>query len=70
VKSFFPFRDLYRTFVFFGALFATVTGVAKAPNDLRSPILEDAVFNGQPIDPVVASSPIQQANQLLQQVPQ
>ncbi len=33
-------------------------------------ILEDAAFNGKPIDPAVASSLIQQANQLLQQVPQ
>ena len=32
-------------------------------------ILEDAAFNGKPIDPAVASSLIQQANQLLQQVP-
>lgn len=32
MKSFLPFRDLYRTFVFFGALLATVTGVAKAQN--------------------------------------
>jgi len=33
-------------------------------------ILEDAAFNGKPIDPAVASSLIQQANQLLQQVSQ
>lgn len=33
-------------------------------------ILEDAAFNGKPIDPAVASSLIQQANQLLQQVQQ
>jgi len=33
-------------------------------------ILEDAAFNGNAIDPAVASSLIQQANQLLQQVPQ
>jgi len=33
-------------------------------------VLEDAAFNGKPIDPAVASSLIQQANQLLQQVPQ
>jgi hypothetical protein len=33
-------------------------------------ILEDAAFNGKPIDRAVASSLIQQANQLLQQVPQ
>ena len=33
-------------------------------------ILEDAAFNGKPIDPAQASSLIQQANQLLQQVPQ
>jgi len=30
----------------------------------------NAAFNGKAIDPVVASSLIQQANQLLQQVPQ
>ena len=33
-------------------------------------ILEDAAFNGKPVDPAVASSLIQQANQLLQQIPQ
>jgi len=33
-------------------------------------ILEDAAFNGKPIDPAQASSLIQQANQLLQQVSQ
>src|SRR3981081_3336495 len=33
-------------------------------------ILEDAAFNGKPIDRAQASSLIQQANQLLQQVPQ
>jgi len=33
-------------------------------------ILEDAAFNGKTIDPAQASSLIQQANQLLQQVPQ
>jgi hypothetical protein len=33
-------------------------------------ILEDAAFNGKPINPAAASSLIQQANQLLQQVPQ
>lgn len=33
-------------------------------------ILEDAEFNGKAIDPAVASSLIQQANQLLQQLPQ
>jgi hypothetical protein len=33
-------------------------------------ILEDAAFNGKPIDPAMASSLIHQANQLLQQVPQ
>jgi hypothetical protein len=33
-------------------------------------ILEDAAFNGKPIDQAQASSLIQQANQLLQQVPQ
>jgi hypothetical protein len=33
-------------------------------------ILEDAAFNGKTIDPAVASSLIQQATQLLQQVPQ
>jgi hypothetical protein len=33
-------------------------------------ILEDAEFNGKNIDPAVASSLIQQANQLLQQLPQ
>jgi hypothetical protein len=32
-------------------------------------ILEDAEFNGKPIDRAVASAPIQQANQLLQQLP-
>jgi hypothetical protein len=32
-------------------------------------ILEDAEFNGKPINPAVASALIQQANQLLQQVP-
>lgn len=39
MKSFLPFRDLYRTFVFFGALLTTVTGVAKAQNTcaLNSP---------------------------------
>jgi hypothetical protein len=39
VKSLLPFRGLYRTFVFFGALLATVAGVAKAQNTcaLHSP---------------------------------
>jgi hypothetical protein len=42
-------------------------------NSIASPmiqILEDAAFNGKPIDRAAASSLIQQANQLLQQVPQ